>query len=42
MQRNVASPEEYLAAVPPGQLPLLEHLRSLIREAVPAAREEIR
>jgi uncharacterized protein YdhG (YjbR/CyaY superfamily) len=42
MQRKVASPDEYLAAVPPGQLPLLEHLRGLIRETVPAARVEIR
>lgn len=42
MQRKVASPEEYLAAVPSAQLPLLAHLRGLIREAVPAAREEIR
>jgi uncharacterized protein YdhG (YjbR/CyaY superfamily) len=42
MQRHVASPQEYLKAVPAEQLPLLEHCRALIREAAPSAREEIR
>jgi uncharacterized protein YdhG (YjbR/CyaY superfamily) len=42
MQRHVATPEEYLQLVPPEQLPLLEHLRALIREAAPQSREEIR
>jgi uncharacterized protein YdhG (YjbR/CyaY superfamily) len=42
MQRAVSSPQEYLEAIPAGQLPLLEHLRALIREAAPRATEEIR
>lgn len=42
MQRNVATPSEYLTAVPDAQRPLLEHLRSLIRDAAPGLREEIR
>src|ERR1700730_15335987 len=42
MQRHVGSCEEYLQAVPAGQLPLVEHLRSLIRQAAPTAKEEIR
>ena len=42
MQRAVSSPAEYLDAVPEAQLPLVQHLRSLILQAVPDAREEIR
>ena len=42
MQRFVASPAEYMKSVPAAQLPLLTHLRALIRKAAPAAREEIR
>jgi uncharacterized protein YdhG (YjbR/CyaY superfamily) len=42
MQRHVDTPAEYIAAVPPVQLPLLQHLRSLILAAVPGIREEIR
>jgi uncharacterized protein YdhG (YjbR/CyaY superfamily) len=42
MQRKVDSPAEYLAAVPEKQLPMVEHLRALIKEAAPGAREEIR
>lgn len=42
MQRKVASAAEYLQAIPPAQLPLVEHLRALIRQAAPQAREEIR
>ena len=38
----VATPDEYLAAVPEHQHPLLDHLRSLIQESVPALREDIR
>lgn len=42
MQRNVASVEEYLQAIPAAQLPLVEHLRGLIRAAAPRAQEVIR
>jgi uncharacterized protein YdhG (YjbR/CyaY superfamily) len=42
MQRDAASPEEYLEAIPVTQRPLLQHLRSMILEAAPGAREEIR
>jgi uncharacterized protein YdhG (YjbR/CyaY superfamily) len=42
MQRHVSTPTEYLAAVPAAQLPLLLHLRALIREAAPDLREVIR
>lgn len=42
MQRDVASPAEYLAAVPETQIALVRHLRSLILHAAPDAREEIR
>jgi uncharacterized protein YdhG (YjbR/CyaY superfamily) len=42
MQRDVASPADYLAAVPQAQLPLVQHLRSLILEAAPELREGIR
>ncbi len=42
MQRFVSTPAEYLAAVPEAQLPLLQHLRTLIREAAPDLREGIR
>jgi uncharacterized protein YdhG (YjbR/CyaY superfamily) len=41
MQRDVATPDEYIAAVPQAQLALLQHLRSLIRKAAPKAKEEI-
>ncbi len=41
MQRFVATPEEYLKEVPAEQLPIVEHLRTLIREAVPSAKESI-
>jgi uncharacterized protein YdhG (YjbR/CyaY superfamily) len=42
MQRFVASPAEYLAAVPETQFPLVQHLRRLIMEAAPDLRETIR
>jgi uncharacterized protein YdhG (YjbR/CyaY superfamily) len=42
MQREVTTPDEYIAAVPQAQLALLAHLRELIRKAAPKAREEIR
>jgi uncharacterized protein YdhG (YjbR/CyaY superfamily) len=42
MQRDVNSPEEYLAAVPTEQLPLINHIRSLIQESAPGLRESIR
>jgi uncharacterized protein YdhG (YjbR/CyaY superfamily) len=42
VQRKVSSPAEYLDAVPEAQLPLVQHLRSLIQQAAPEAREEIR
>jgi uncharacterized protein YdhG (YjbR/CyaY superfamily) len=42
MQRDVNSPAEYLAAVPPEQLPLIKHIRHLIQESAPGLRESIR
>jgi uncharacterized protein YdhG (YjbR/CyaY superfamily) len=42
MQREVATPDDYIAAVPQAQLALLAHLRGLIRKAAPKAKEEIR
>jgi uncharacterized protein YdhG (YjbR/CyaY superfamily) len=42
MQRFVSTPEEYLEAIPEPQLPLLQHLRSLILQTAPEAIEEIR
>lgn len=42
MQRNVSSPADYLDAVPEAQLALVQRLRSLILQAAPDAREEIR
>ena len=42
MQRNVATPAEYIAAVPQGQRALFDHLRSLIQESAPDLRESIR
>ena len=42
MQPKASSPAEYLDAVPEAQLPLVQHLRSLILQAAPEAREEIR
>ena len=38
----VATPDEYLAAVPEIEQRTLMHLRSLIQESVPALREDIR
>lgn len=42
MQRNVNSPAEYLAEVPPEQLPLIKHIRQLIKESAPDLQESIR
>ena len=42
MQRNASSPAEYLRAVPEAQRALVLHLRSLILQAAPGVREEIR
>ena len=42
MQRFVSSPAEYLATIPEAQRPLVNHLRSLIREAAPDLQESIR
>jgi uncharacterized protein YdhG (YjbR/CyaY superfamily) len=41
MQRFVASPAEYLQQVPPHQLPAIELLRRIIREAGPKLEERI-
>jgi len=41
MQRFVASPAEYLAQVPPHQLPAIELLRRIIPEAAPKLEERI-
>ena len=42
MQRDVATPAEYIAAVPEAQRALFDHLRALIRESAPNLREGIR
>lgn len=42
MQRDVATPEAYLALVPPAQRALLDHLRGLVLEATPGLKEGIR
>jgi uncharacterized protein YdhG (YjbR/CyaY superfamily) len=42
MKRDVTSPEAYLQAIPTAQLPLVEHLRDLVREALPGVDAQIR
>jgi uncharacterized protein YdhG (YjbR/CyaY superfamily) len=42
MQRDVATPAEYIAAVPKEQRALFDHLRALIRDSAPSLREGIR
>jgi len=42
MQRDVATPAEYIAAVPDGQRVLFDHLRALIQGSAPNLREGIR
>jgi len=42
MKRDVTSPEAYLQAIPAAQLPLMEHLRNLVREVLPGVDAQIR
>ena len=42
MQRDVASPAEYISDVPAGQRPLFDHLRALIHASAPDLSEGIR
>jgi uncharacterized protein YdhG (YjbR/CyaY superfamily) len=42
MQRSVATPAEYIAAVPQEQRALFDHLRSLIQNSAPNLREGVR
>jgi uncharacterized protein YdhG (YjbR/CyaY superfamily) len=42
MQRHVATPDEYIAAIPDGQRALFDHLRALIRASAPDLDEGIR
>lgn len=42
MQRHVATPAEYVSAVPTEQRELFDHLRDLIQESAPHLREGIR
>jgi uncharacterized protein YdhG (YjbR/CyaY superfamily) len=42
MQRHLATPAEYIAAVPEAQRALFDHLRALIQEAAPTLREGVR
>jgi uncharacterized protein YdhG (YjbR/CyaY superfamily) len=42
MQRDVATPAEYIAEVPVAQRPLFDHLRGLIQQSAPDLREVIR
>ena len=42
MQREVATPAEYIAAVPEVQRALFDHLRALIQQSAPSLKEGVR